>query len=423
MSQQISAVRPGTSGLPAGVAPLTPDEQQQLAAAFAALRPRSESIADAVASQLLDGGDTGYDLERPDRAVELRASIRDHIRRGIDRLAGEPSDSVRAVDLWRATGRRRAQQGIPMALVLATYNIGTRRMWEGLLEVGEELKLPDHLLLRAGRVLWSGLDVQIQVLRESYRREELAREGRDPARINEVLDGLLRGRGAEQVFAAEAREVLGMAQDSSLLCLVWLPAESMTPTDLVRGRLQDAGYLSYWRRHGAHVVGIVPDADDGARVRRVLARSVQGRVGTATCRDGLAGVLDAQQSALAAADSVPRGEDAVVDITERLPEALLAANPALTSLLLEETLQPLMGLEGDTREVLLETLTAVVRRGGSATYAAEDLVCHRNTVIYRVKRIEQLTGRSLDDPRDRLLLSLAVIATRARVGTVRGPAS
>jgi DNA-binding PucR family transcriptional regulator len=38
------------------------------------------------------------------------------------------------------------------------------------------------------------------------------------------------------------------------------------------------------------------------------------------------------------------------------------------------------------------------------------LFCHRNTVIYRLKQIEQLTGRSLQVPRDRLLLVLALMA-------------
>jgi sugar diacid utilization regulator len=29
---------------------------------------------------------------------------------------------------------------------------------------------------------------------------------------------------------------------------------------------------------------------------------------------------------------------------------------------------------------------------------ADDVSCHRNSVIYRLKQIEQLTGRSLNDP-------------------------
>jgi DNA-binding PucR family transcriptional regulator len=43
-------------------------------------------------------------------------------------------------------------------------------------------------------------------------------------------------------------------------------------------------------------------------------------------------------------------------------------------------------------------------------HATEALYCHRNTVIYRAKQIEELTGRSLSDPRDKLLLSLGLLA-------------
>ncbi|HEY0772799.1 MAG TPA: helix-turn-helix domain-containing protein, partial [Nocardioidaceae bacterium] len=61
-------------------------------------------------------------------------------------------------------------------------------------------------------------------------------------------------------------------------------------------------------------------------------------------------------------------------------------------------------------EVLLTTLIALLEHNGSPTHAAEALYCHRNTVIYRLKQIEQLTGRSLQVPRDRLLLVLALMA-------------
>jgi DNA-binding PucR family transcriptional regulator len=36
--------------------------------------------------------------------------------------------------------------------------------------------------------------------------------------------------------------------------------------------------------------------------------------------------------------------------------------------------------------------------------------CHRNTVIYRMRQISELTGRDLSDARDRLLFSLALMA-------------
>ena len=61
-------------------------------------------------------------------------------------------------------------------------------------------------------------------------------------------------------------------------------------------------------------------------------------------------------------------------------------------------------------EVLLETLMSLLEHNASPTHAAEALFCHRNTVIYRMRQIEQLTGRSLHVPRDRLILALGLLA-------------
>ena len=48
-------------------------------------------------------------------------------------------------------------------------------------------------------------------------------------------------------------------------------------------------------------------------------------------------------------------------------------------------------------DTLRQTLAALLEHDGSAKHAAEALYCHRNTVIYRAKQIEELTGRSLSD--------------------------
>lgn len=396
-------------------------EQAQIQDAFAALLPRTNQIADAISDHLVEVERTYYGHDQ-EVSADLRSSTRAHVQRGIERMAGRPSAKHESIDLWRATGRRRAQQGIPVAVVLTAYNFGTRKLWDALLQVGEELGVPASALLRAGQILWSDLDVQSQALRESHRREELVLQSGDPAQTAKVLDRLLRGHGSDPAFATEARRVLGLTADSTLMCLVWLPEEQLPSVAVARERLQNAGFQVAWRVHGEYAVGLVAASpNEQPRVRDIMARSVRGQVGTAACRDGLSGVVAAHNNALAAASSLARASTSVADITERLPEALIAGAPQLTSLLVEETIQPLLNLSGMTRQSLLETLIAALRHGGSATAAAEDLLCHRNTVVYRIKRIEQLTGRSLDDPRDRLLLSLAAIAIDDDLGLGPSP--
>ena len=56
-----------------GTVLLTSAEREVLAPACDALRSRAAHLAEAVAAQLLDGGDLGYGLDEPGRAAELRA--------------------------------------------------------------------------------------------------------------------------------------------------------------------------------------------------------------------------------------------------------------------------------------------------------------------------------------------------------------
>jgi DNA-binding PucR family transcriptional regulator len=58
---------------------------------------------------------------------------------------------------------------------------------------------------------------------------------------------------------------------------------------------------------------------------------------------------------------------------------------------------------------LLPTLLAYLRQGGAAGAAADALKIHRNTLTYRLRRIEEICKRSPLDPDQHLSLHLAAI--------------
>jgi len=64
---------------------------------------------------------------------------------------------------------------------------------------------------------------------------------------------------------------------------------------------------------------------------------------------------------------------------------------------MNNVLGPLLNTAAEERDLLLETLETYFT-AGSMSEAAKRLFCHRNTVRHRLSRIEQLTGRSVDDP-------------------------
>ena len=64
-------------------------------------------------------------------------------------------------------------------------------------------------------------------------------------------------------------------------------------------------------------------------------------------------------------------------------------------------------LGDEERELLFETFRVWQDSDASVRDTAEALICHPNTVRYRLRRIEQRPGRSLPCPRDIAELCLA----------------
>jgi purine catabolism regulator len=64
--------------------------------------------------------------------------------------------------------------------------------------------------------------------------------------------------------------------------------------------------------------------------------------------------------------------------------------------------------EGDYGEELLRSLDVFIEHNGHWEKAAGALYCHRHTLRYRVRRVEQLTGRDFSSARDRIEFWLAL---------------
>lgn len=77
-------------------------------------------------------------------------------------------------------------------------------------------------------------------------------------------------------------------------------------------------------------------------------------------------------------------------------------------------IQPILCLPPAHRSAYLRTLDALRRCGGTQAGAAAELHLHVNSVRYRMDRIEEMTGRRLGDPADRMAVDLAVLLVLLR---------
>ncbi|MEU1226968.1 helix-turn-helix domain-containing protein [Streptomyces sp. NPDC005828] len=95
--------------------------------------------------------------------------------------------------------------------------------------------------------------------------------------------------------------------------------------------------------------------------------------------------------------------------------------PSTASRIGHQVLGELMDLPEAQRDQLLHTMSTYFRVDGSAEKAAKLLFCHANTVRYRLRRIEQLSGRSFERRLDSAELYIALQALLRLPEVVRDP--
>jgi purine catabolism regulator len=76
----------------------------------------------------------------------------------------------------------------------------------------------------------------------------------------------------------------------------------------------------------------------------------------------------------------------------------------------DSVLSPLEDASGEYGDELIRSLEAFIEQNGQWEKAARELYCHRHTLRYRIRRVEQLTGRDLSSARDRIEFWLALRA-------------
>lgn len=389
-------------------------DQEKIQRAWSALIDRADSIADSITLALIEQEPAYLASATPDIAGEIRRSTREHIRQGLRTLSGVSAADDNTREVWRRTGRERARQGIPMELVLKAYTLGSRTLWEELVHARDRRRsdIDEHLLLVAGQQLWRALDGQYETLVDAYRRESARMQQRDLANVLVVLDGLRSGRGGDPSFVLEARATLGLSASQQIACVVGpVDDQGSPPLTAPEDALDQIGAVSHWNIRDGHQFALVALTKGSLNsVVDALAARAVGPVGVAHSPDGVSSFAAAYRLATLTADTISE-EAGVALATDRLPRVIMAADEESSDLLVRHALGNMWTHPEPQRGTLLETLAHVLASDGSPTNAAKVLYCHRNTVIYRVRRIEELTGKDLTDPRDRLLLTLALVRT------------
>lgn len=374
---------------------------------------------DAITERLVDTieqNNPGYRARAVVPRADLWHSCHDNIGRVLELLAdamgtgGVDSrpDHDGAYDAARETGRRRAEQGLPLDDVLRSFRLGGRLIWDDLVEQGDAA-LEAREVREIGTRLWEVVDETSAQVATAYHLHERALVRADEQQRAELWEGVLSGRAREPGFAHEASRLLDLPPTAELLVAV------APRLEVRRAEARLSPHASAWVRRSGDVVGLValrePDSTEALRALHDIGLRDGEPLGVSSVVPGLAGADEGYlQAALALRAQGPTPGAATFD--DRLPEALLLNSPDVATRLVTRSLGPVLALPPAEAEGLLVTLNAWVESGGSATRTAASVHCHRNTVVNRLRRVADLTELPLTDDAVPVELELALRAWR-----------
>ncbi|MGW2346173.1 PucR family transcriptional regulator [Streptomyces sp. NPDC001661] len=352
---------------------------------------------------------------------DVRAEIQRSLRHSVASLLDPPRNREAARACSARIGADRAARGFPLDAVSHAFRLGGALVWQALVDE-VTLRHPEdaHLLVHLAVDVWNFVDEHCTHVAESYRRAEREltwrRENRRRLMAAALLDGAL--RIADLPDAASA---LDLSESGRYAVLIAVRGGRGAPRPTLPGAVRAVWHTAADTERAIVDLGELDVAQLAAGVREFCRAEPGMRVGVSPAVEGLAAVGGARRFAETALRVCPRDGGTVL-LDEQLPAALVAAAPALGRLLADRVLGPLLALPPADRTLLLDTLTAWLDCDGSAQRAAARLYCHRNTVLNRLRRCEQLTGRGLARPADLVELGLALSAYRLAPQAVRAPA-
>jgi hypothetical protein len=315
-------------------------------------------------------------------------------------INGTPPDEYVRSEMYEFV-RARAIAGQPIGDGILVYRRGARMFWEAVLDLATD---EDRALLIAhSDMIWGYiedyLDVVVDVFAQAYEDQKDAPSTAGDRRARALFDRL-----CEQLPVTiedqdrAARIGFDLAEPFCPFTALLAGGSVVGHADLA-SRLRTAGALAF--TEGVRVAGLTPPGFNWTAFltdpRLLLAQDPP------TDRTRLGAVAEDLRALVAiAAGSGRRGR---VRAEGFLPELLLADSPEIADWIAARVFGPLDRADATD---LAGTLRCLAVNGFDSTAAAAAVPVHRNTLLYRVARIEKLTGLSLKDQRDRTLVLLAV---------------
>jgi hypothetical protein len=341
-------------------------------------------------------------------ADELLSSSTENIRFLFDGLRdGAPFDTSPAV----ATGTNRAAAGVPLPIVMDAFRVALHHLWDGMIEVaGARANIGRDAVLRATALLWHAQDVYTDAMTAAYRRQAMHQALEDEAERSALTEALLQARITDDRSLWEVAQLLRLPQKGPYVVIAaQCPAIGKQALPGIHAMLRSIDIFSAWRLLPDLQTGIahIPSDTERGALLELLGRVATAPVGVSPAFDDLADTAQALRYARVAVNARGRGPGTVTVFDDSVIAVAAVSAPEVTEKVTQIVLGGFDGMTTEEKGVLFATFRTWVDNDGSIPNTAAQLYCHPNTVRYRLRRIEERTGRSLTVPRELAELCLA----------------
>jgi len=353
----------------------------------------------------------------------LAPAIRDDIFQSISRsadlwfqllLTGEPDAEALMTEIENAA-RRRVHQHVPMQAMLRAFQLGAREIWRASAELARaDQALADELLFKISPYLFDYSDRVAQVITRAYMAEQYQQARWRDSVLHQLYTVVFHTPDDEESFAS-ALHALGLDATVPRAAIAIDAALDTLQPDVRNGELDRLALtvarhfdvapdmlIQLWHRgraihwipcaHGASLSQCDRAASERAERAGATAEAIRA-IGIGLMNCGAAGWAVSANEAIRAMEISARGP--AHRKVFRYSSIALEESARHTPGVLRYLVSLVEQLASDPD--LLATLIAFFAEGRRRRATADTLGIHPNTLNYRIERIENLLGASLDD--------------------------
>ncbi len=343
-----------------------------------ALRDSVDSLTDETCLRIYDELGSYAPVQRE----ALASAVSRNLRTALAALRDQRVPTPASLDGASQTARERYETGVPVEEIIRGFRISISLINERFVDLSISLGLPVDTVVAGSRIMWGVGDAFTTRIITTYQALELDTALRNAQHRAAVVRALLAGETPDDAHVV----IDPTGYYAAIRCDVPLAGNA----ERVRRQLESSG--SGPRR--ALVV-----SDGGVCLGMVSTRPTDPGhavgMGPFVHPDDLPRSDRIARQALRLAQRL--GRHGVQSVTELGWRLAAVSRPDVWRFYADRFLTPVQA-EGEFGDEVLDTVRALLANGGSIPKAAKALTVHVNTVRYRLRRFEELTGTTLEEP-------------------------